>query len=286
MKLVDILLVLSATATTNAILIPTDNNSPSQTSGTSSQVSGPTNEPSPNTSDQNWQNIVIQPGLSISDKYWQYLIDEVGSDTLNDWKELFDIADSNTPKKGQQQSIGQPSPNTYSQGQKRPTDKLDPGTSEEQWQDIMDLINSDTCKKGQQQPVNQPSPSTPKQSRKQPTDKSKSGTTGLNQKTLSTQDQNALDLKEIETSREIREKCQAYYDYVTIGLKQKSALARGEKISEPKHKPEIQNILREECISPNDRIVKARQRLKDLMEKQNQERNRILKTLLKLEDFE
>ncbi|OAJ44659.1 hypothetical protein BDEG_27869 [Batrachochytrium dendrobatidis JEL423] len=229
MKLVDILLVLSATATTNAILIPTDNNSPSQTSGTSSQVSGPTNEPSPNTSDQNWQNIVIQPGLSISDKYWQYLIDEVGSDTLNDWKELFDIADSNTPKKGQQQSIGQPSSNTYSQGRKRPTDKLDPGTSEEQWQDIVDLINSDTGKKGQHQPVNQPSPSTFKQSRKQPTDKSKSGITGLNQKTLSTQDQNALDLKEIETSREIREKCQAYYDYVTIELKQKSALARGEK---------------------------------------------------------
>ncbi|OAJ32822.1 hypothetical protein BDEG_28704 [Batrachochytrium dendrobatidis JEL423] len=173
MKLVDILLVLSATATTNAILIPIDNNSPSQTSNTSSQVSGSTNK----------------PDSEISDEY-------------------------------------------------------------------------------QQEPI----------------DISFSGR--IRQRTLSTQDQNALDLKEIETSREIREKCQAYYDYVTIELKQKSALARGEKISEPKHKPEIQNILREECISPNDRIVKARQRLKDLMEKQNQERNRILKTLLKLEDFE
>ncbi|KAJ8322472.1 hypothetical protein O5D80_000089 [Batrachochytrium dendrobatidis] len=164
------------------------------------------------------------------------------------------------------------------------TNKPDSEISDEYQQEPIDISFSGRIR--QRQPVNQPSPSISKQSRKQPTDKSKTGTTGLNQKTPSTQDQNAVDLKEIETSREIREKCQAYYDYVTIGSKQKSALARGEKISEPKHKPEIQNILREECISPNDRIVKARQRLKDLMEKQNQERNRILKTLLKLEDFE
>ncbi|KAJ8330573.1 hypothetical protein O5D80_001548 [Batrachochytrium dendrobatidis] len=52
MKLVDILLVLSATATTNAILIPTDNNSPSQTSSTSSQVSGSTNKPDSEISDE------------------------------------------------------------------------------------------------------------------------------------------------------------------------------------------------------------------------------------------
>ncbi|KAJ8328606.1 hypothetical protein O5D80_003187 [Batrachochytrium dendrobatidis] len=44
MKLVDILFVLTAAATVNAILIPTGNDGSPQASGTSSQVSGPTDE--------------------------------------------------------------------------------------------------------------------------------------------------------------------------------------------------------------------------------------------------
>ncbi|KAK5670190.1 hypothetical protein QVD99_003337 [Batrachochytrium dendrobatidis] len=52
MKLVDILFVLTAAATANAILIPTDNNGSPKASGTSSQVSGPTNEPNPVTSNE------------------------------------------------------------------------------------------------------------------------------------------------------------------------------------------------------------------------------------------
>ncbi|KAJ8322885.1 hypothetical protein O5D80_008409 [Batrachochytrium dendrobatidis] len=55
MKFTDILLLLTAAATASAILVTADEDGSLQESGTSSQVSVPTNEPNPNTIDEHQQ---------------------------------------------------------------------------------------------------------------------------------------------------------------------------------------------------------------------------------------
>ncbi|KAJ8329361.1 hypothetical protein O5D80_002494 [Batrachochytrium dendrobatidis] len=138
MKLVDILFVLTAAATVNAILIPTDNNGSPKASVTSSQASGPTNEPSPGTSDEYQQDIIDATNLSIFDE---------------DWQSIFDPIDPSTSDQDWQQPIDQPSPSTFSQVS---------GTADEH--------GSSISKQDQQQSMDQPSPSTPKRSRKRPID--------------------------------------------------------------------------------------------------------------------
>ncbi|EGF77151.1 hypothetical protein BATDEDRAFT_92026 [Batrachochytrium dendrobatidis JAM81] len=139
MKLVDILFVLTAAAATNAILIPIDNNGSTQTSSTSSQVSGPTNEPNPGTSNEYQQDIIDATNLSIFDE---------------DWQSIFDPIDPSTSDQDWQQPIDQPSPSTSRRSRKRPIDEH----------------GSSISKQDQQQSMNQPGPSASKQSRKQSTD--------------------------------------------------------------------------------------------------------------------
>ncbi|KAJ8325395.1 hypothetical protein O5D80_006331 [Batrachochytrium dendrobatidis] len=64
MKFIDILFVLSAAATANAILVSDNGNDSVQASSTSSQVSGPTNEPEPGTSRQGQQHLLHRTGPS------------------------------------------------------------------------------------------------------------------------------------------------------------------------------------------------------------------------------
>ncbi|KAJ8327520.1 hypothetical protein O5D80_004900 [Batrachochytrium dendrobatidis] len=169
MKLVDILLVLTTAATANAILIPTDNDGSLQASGTSSRVSGPTNEPSsgtsneyqeepmdivdPSTSRRSRKRPIDELGPSISEQDWKAIIDRPDPGIPEDWRDLVDAVNSNILK-DQQQSIDQPSPSTPKRGRKRPIDEH----------------GSNISKQDQQQSMNQPGPSASKQSRKQSTD--------------------------------------------------------------------------------------------------------------------
>ncbi|EGF78968.1 hypothetical protein BATDEDRAFT_90238 [Batrachochytrium dendrobatidis JAM81] len=177
MKLVDILLVLSAAATTNAILIPIDNNGSPQASSTSSQVSSPTNEPNPGTSDD-WQRIMDAIDLSLSDQDWQEIIDPIDSNTSNedwklimneiglstpeDWQEIIDavnsknydqdqqqLMDESSPDifdQDQQQSMGQPSQSTFDQDQQQLMDESSPDIFDQDQQQSIDVANSSTYK--------------------------------------------------------------------------------------------------------------------------------------------
>ncbi|OAJ44637.1 hypothetical protein BDEG_27847 [Batrachochytrium dendrobatidis JEL423] len=187
MKLVDILFVLTAAATANAILIPTDNNGSPQASVTSSQVSGPTDEPNTGTSDD-WQSIVDAINSDILDENWKYLFDSTDSD--QDWQSIVDQPSPSTfnqeldpidePNsnilKGWQQSIDLVDPNTPKRAQKQPIDELGPSISEQDWQDIIDkpdpgipkdwkglidAINSKNSKEYWQQPTDEPDPGIP-----------------------------------------------------------------------------------------------------------------------------
>ncbi|KAJ8323605.1 hypothetical protein O5D80_007497 [Batrachochytrium dendrobatidis] len=190
MKLVDILFVLTAAATANAILIPSDNNGSPQASVTSSQVSGPTNEPDPGTSDD-WQSIMDELDLSILDKDQQQPMDEAGSGTFNqvsgstnepipqipedDWQEIMDIIHSKNPNQDQQQQNQQDpidlvDPSTSKRGQQQPIDESSSGTfsqvfgptnepipqiPDDDWQEIMDIIHSNIPNQNQQQPIDE-----------------------------------------------------------------------------------------------------------------------------------
>ncbi|KAK5665051.1 hypothetical protein QVD99_008584 [Batrachochytrium dendrobatidis] len=122
MKLVDILFVLTVAATANAILIPTDNDRSPQASGTSSQVSGPTNEPSPGTSNEYQQEPV---DLSLSGRIRQQPMDQPGL---------------NTPTQGQRPTATITGPSTFKQGRKRIMDVIDLPHSDQDQQPMMKLI--------------------------------------------------------------------------------------------------------------------------------------------------
>ncbi|EGF76530.1 hypothetical protein BATDEDRAFT_92685 [Batrachochytrium dendrobatidis JAM81] len=66
MKFIDILFVLSAAATANAILVSDNGNGSVQASSTSSQVSSPTNEPGPSAPKRGRKQSMNQPGPSTS----------------------------------------------------------------------------------------------------------------------------------------------------------------------------------------------------------------------------
>ncbi|KAK5670556.1 hypothetical protein QVD99_003235 [Batrachochytrium dendrobatidis] len=190
MKLVDILLVLISAATTNAILTPTDNNGSLQASGTSSQVSGPTNEPDPGTLDD-LQSIVDAVKLSIFDEDWQNIFDPIDSD--QDWQNTVDQPSSSTssqvsgptnelileiPDQNWQDIMDELDSSIFDENWRNILDPIDPSTYNEDWQNIVnqpipntpsqvsdpiDQVDSNTFEKDQQQPADQPSSSIPDQ---------------------------------------------------------------------------------------------------------------------------
>ncbi|KAK5665062.1 hypothetical protein QVD99_008595 [Batrachochytrium dendrobatidis] len=300
MKLVDILFVLTAAATANAILIPTDNDGSPQASSTSSQVSGPTDEPNPGTSDD-WQSIMDELDLSILDKDQQQPIDESSSGTFNqvsgptnepnpqipdeDWQEIMDIIHSKKPNQDQQQPIDELSSDIFNQVSV-PTNEPIPQIPDDDWQEIMDIIhsnipgnqqystdevNSSTSNQDQQNPIDQPSQSTSNQDQQQPMNEADSASTSSSRMIiLKEKYQRTFDRlrKRLELSKEIRnKKRQEYHNYAEIGLKQWSALSRGKEIPESKHSLKDEIRLKQEYVAARNRVRSVRNELKKYMKR-------------------
>ncbi|KAJ8323426.1 hypothetical protein O5D80_007743 [Batrachochytrium dendrobatidis] len=230
MKLVDILFLLSAAATANAILIPFKKDGLPHASSTSSQVSSTTNEPVAYTYNEYQEPMDIsEPGTSSQDQ--QQAMD---SDTFNEYQEQMDISD--------------------------------PGTSSQDKQQAMD---SDTFNEYQEQ-MDTSDPGTYSQDQKQSMDKEPGNTGSNQAIVLSEQDQRALSdiKKKLKLSKEIqKKKLQAYSKYKTAGLKQRLALSRGENISGSRHNPEVEKQLEQEYVAAITRVTGIRQQLKSFMER-------------------
>ncbi|EGF76174.1 hypothetical protein BATDEDRAFT_92969 [Batrachochytrium dendrobatidis JAM81] len=301
MKLVDILFVLTAAATANAILIPTDNNGSPQVSSTSSQVSGPTDEPNPGTSDEYQQEPV---DLSLSGRIRQRPMDQPGP---------------NTPNQGQRPTVIVAGPSTFKQGRKRIMDVIDLLISRQNQQQQIDEVDPNASKQSQQQQsMDQPSPSTPKQSRKRPINEispsissQASGSTNEpspsapkrdrkqpideHGSSISRQDQqqpmgqgesanivpnqiaglsqkyqitfNRIKQK-LELSKIIRnKKLKEYCDYAALRFEQWSALERGEEISGSRYDPKVEDQLKQDYRKAGTRVCKLRDQLKKFMKR-------------------
>ncbi|EGF78416.1 hypothetical protein BATDEDRAFT_90629 [Batrachochytrium dendrobatidis JAM81] len=269
MKLVEILFVLSVAATANAILIPADNDDSPQASGTSSQLSGPTNEPNPGTSE-----------------YWKSLMDIINSKNPNqDQQDPIDIVDPSTSRRGRKRPIDELGPSISEQDWKLIIDQPDPGIPED-WRDLIDAVNSNILK-DQQQSMSQPSPSTLKRSRKRPIDQPSSRTpkrgkqqlmgqgrsanTSSNQAiVLSKEDQETLDdiKKILVVSKKIqKKKWQAYHENTALAFSKQLALTMGQRISESRYNPEVEKQLKQEYKKAGTRVCNLRQRLKRFMRK-------------------
>ncbi|OAJ43896.1 hypothetical protein BDEG_27209 [Batrachochytrium dendrobatidis JEL423] len=284
MKLVDILFVLTAAATTNAILIPTNNNDSPKASVTSSQVSGSTNEPSPGTSDEYQQEPV---DLSLSGRIRQRPMDQPGP---------------NIPNQGQRPTVIVAGPNILKQGRKRIMDVIDLTTSDQDQQQPTDVAGPSTSKQSRKRPINEispsissqasgstnePSPSAPKQSRKQPIDQPIPSTSsqdqqqpigqgesantvtnqiaGLSQKFQRTFNRIKQGLVE---SKELRKKkLKEYCDYAALRFEQWSALERGEEISGSKYNPDTEKKLKQEYEKAGARVWELRHQLKKFMKR-------------------
>ncbi|KAJ1339603.1 hypothetical protein BSLG_005782 [Batrachochytrium salamandrivorans] len=114
MKFIDILFVLSAAATANAILVSDNGNDSVQASSTSSQVSGPTNEPGPSAPRQGQQYLLYRTGPNAPKRSRKRPISEPGP---------------SAPKRSRKQSIDQPGPSTSNQGQQQPMDEEESGNT-------------------------------------------------------------------------------------------------------------------------------------------------------------
>ncbi|KAJ8323987.1 hypothetical protein O5D80_007208 [Batrachochytrium dendrobatidis] len=238
MKLVDILFVLTAATTANAILIPTNNNGSLQASGTSSQVSGPTDEPNPDTSND-WQSIVDELDLSIFSQDQQQQMDESSSGTSSQVSG----------------SINEPIPQIPDQD----------------WQEIMDIIHSNIPTQDQQQSIDVVDPSTSNQDQQQPMNEADSASTSSNQMTrLNKKYQKTFDRlrKRLELSKEIRnKKRQEYHKYKALGYRKWSALAMGKEIHGSKYNPEDEKQLKQEYVAARNRVASVRQELKKFTER-------------------
>ncbi|KAK5670564.1 hypothetical protein QVD99_002349 [Batrachochytrium dendrobatidis] len=174
MKLVDILFVLTAAATANAILIPTDNNGSLQTSVTSSQVSVPTDEPNPGTSND-LQSIVDAVNSSIFDEDWQIIFDPTDPSTSNeDWQNILNQPSSSTssqvssptnelileiPDQNWQDIMDELDSSIFDENWRNILDPIDPGTSNEDWQNIVNQPSSVTLQ-SVSDPIDQVGPNT------------------------------------------------------------------------------------------------------------------------------
>ncbi|KAK5664474.1 hypothetical protein QVD99_000052 [Batrachochytrium dendrobatidis] len=136
MKFIDILFVLSAAATANAILVSDNGNDSVQASSTSSQVSGPTNEPEPGTSRQGQQHLLHRTGPSAPKRIRKRIrkrpSGRPGSSTLDP---------------DHKQPMYQPGQSTSNQDQKQPMDQPGPSAPNqavvlsEEDQEILDSLN-------------------------------------------------------------------------------------------------------------------------------------------------
>ncbi|KAK5665486.1 hypothetical protein QVD99_007834 [Batrachochytrium dendrobatidis] len=299
MKFIDILFVLSAAATANAILIPADSDGSPQASETSSQVSDPTNEPSPNTSDQSQQQPmnVVDPRVlskywkvpvnlvdpSVLDEYSRILMNEIRLSTPEDWKQLLDTLNSGTSNQDQQ-LIDVAGSSTSNKDQQQPTNELDLNISEQYWQylidkpdpnipkewkSLIDQINSNAAEKDQQ-PMDETNPNTSNKSWKRPINKEKSENTGSNQDIqpgtkLWMLDKLKSGIEEAEIIQ--RKKRQAYNSYVINRFKQKVALSRGEVIYGSRYSSEAERKYKKEYIIATKHVEYTKLKLKRFMKK-------------------
>ncbi|EGF76786.1 hypothetical protein BATDEDRAFT_92407 [Batrachochytrium dendrobatidis JAM81] len=282
MKLVDTLLVLTAAATANAILIPSDNNGSPQASGTSSQVSGPTNKPDSDIFNKKWQEVMSELDLSISNQDQQQSIDESGAGISEEhWQDIVSIINPGISSQDQQHPIGESDPSTSGQTQESSTDKFDPEASEEYWQDIMDIIDSSTS--GQDQ---------------HSMDQSSSSNTVSNQGIIL--DKMSIEIldeykKEMIILEKAKKKAhQACLKYESLRLRQELMLAKGEEISESRHDPKVESQLKKEYNESKINIGYLKRKIKRFMsreerkqiKKQVQKQVRILKIRQELEKNE
>ncbi|KAJ8326219.1 hypothetical protein O5D80_004988 [Batrachochytrium dendrobatidis] len=229
MKFVDILFILTAAATANAILIPFKKDDTSRGpqylidgtgSRTSSQMPAPTNVAGPSTSSQGQQHM-DEAGSGISDE---------------EWDDLFD-ADSSS-------------------------------TSDEDWDDA-ELDDPSVFMQRHQQSMDQPGPSTSNQDQQEPMEEGESGNIRPEEALLDEEDQHTLaDLKKrvkVAESKQ-RGKCRAYFDYVSLGLKQKSVLAKTKAKFGTKHSPSVQSQMKQECEDAKSKLKTRKQQLTKFME--------------------
>ncbi|KAL5036143.1 hypothetical protein RTP6_003736 [Batrachochytrium dendrobatidis] len=113
MKFIDILFVLSAAATANAILVSDNSNDSVQASSTSSQVHSPTNKPNPGTSGQG-QQYLYRTGPSVPKRSRKRPMNQPGP---------------SAPKRSREQSTNQPGPSTSNQDQQQPMDEEESGNT-------------------------------------------------------------------------------------------------------------------------------------------------------------
>ncbi|KAJ8322672.1 hypothetical protein O5D80_008214 [Batrachochytrium dendrobatidis] len=298
MKLVDILLLLTVTTTANAILIPTGNDRSTHTSGTSSRVSDPINEPNPDTYDEYQEEPM---DLSLSNRYRQQPMDQPGSNTptqnqrptvivagpstfkqgrkriidvidllisRQNQQQQIDEVDPNASKQSQQQPMSQPSPSTSKRSRKRPINEIRPSIFS-QASGSTNEPSPSAPKRDRKQPIDQPIPSTSRQDQQQPMIHNESSNTSSNQATvLSPRYQRTLERrkKRLVESKEIqKKKRKEYSDYQFLGLEQHLALAMGEEISGSKYDPDTEKKLKQEYVAASRRVYNSRQRLKDFM---------------------
>ncbi|KAJ8331800.1 hypothetical protein O5D80_000687 [Batrachochytrium dendrobatidis] len=259
MKLVHILFVLTAAATVNAILIPTGNDRSPQASGTFSRVSDPTNEPTPEIPDEDWQDIM----------------DIINSSTSNqDQQQSIDVVDPSTSKLAQERPIDELGPSISEQDWKTIIDNPDPGIPED-WKDLIDTVNSNIDNQDQQQPIDVAGPSTSRQDQQQPMDQDESANTVSNQIAgLSERYQRTFNRikKRLLASKVVREKKhKEYRDYAALRFEQWSALARGEEISGSRYDPKVEKQLKQEYLTAGKKIYVVRQELKAFMKRRGLE---------------
>ncbi|EGF81980.1 hypothetical protein BATDEDRAFT_87326 [Batrachochytrium dendrobatidis JAM81] len=286
MKLVDILFVLTAAATVNAILIPADNDGSPQASSTFNQVSDPTNEPNPEIPVQDWQSIIDAINSSIFDENWQNIFDPIDPSTSDkDWQNVVDQPSSSTSSQvsdptdqvgssnfdKDQQPADQPSSGIPDQTQQQPIDQPSPSTSKRSRKRPINEISSGTSKRGRKQPIDKTSSGTPKQSRKRPMGQGESANTVTNQViVLSQKYQRTFDRmkKRLVESKEIRdEKWQECREYAALRFEQWSGLERGEEISGSRYDPDTEKKLKHEYEQAGNRVRNVRHKLKAFMKK-------------------
>ncbi|OAJ45131.1 hypothetical protein BDEG_28292 [Batrachochytrium dendrobatidis JEL423] len=212
MKLVDILLVLTAAATANAILPPADKDGSPKASRTLSQVSGPTSEPDPKILEEDWQSLMDEINSRIVKENWQNIFDPIDPSTFNqDQQQPIYIASPSTPKRSrkrpidqpsssiskydQQQSINQPGPSASKQSRKQSTDEPGPSIPDKNWQRLIDEINSDAFEDWKEL-FDIAGLNTPNQNQQHTMDQSNPSTSGQNQQ----HSMNAIDLSIFDES--------------------------------------------------------------------------------------
>ncbi|EGF77104.1 hypothetical protein BATDEDRAFT_92064 [Batrachochytrium dendrobatidis JAM81] len=287
MKYTDILFLLTAAATANAILIPFKKDSPSQASDIFSQVSSPTNEPNPSAPGENWQGLINAINSRVSNENWQQSINEPSPSTSSqDQQNPMDVASSGTFSQSKQHLTNELGPEVFEEDWKILMDQSDPSIHED-WKSLIDTINSinsnqdqqlpmdqpgpSTSSQGHQLPMDQPGPSTSSQGHQQPMNVANPNHTGSSQRiVLSRRQQTVLDsrktkLKNAKKLKKVKHKI--YYDYVALGLDQHLKEVLNQDTSESTYSPNTEKQYKKDYKAAKKKVYNIRQRLKDLMKK-------------------